>query len=103
MGRVAAVPLGAAAGLIISACFVKPDGPSGSVDPDGNVTSHDGIPGIDGAISCPMRDNFDLGAACGAWGSDVGSGSHIVTRSQGQLLFYTTSNEGGSAACQGMV
>lgn len=98
MARVEAAPLGAVVGLLIGACFVKPDPPT-SVDPDGGAAG-DSI-SVD-ATFCPLRDTFDAGSAlCGNWGSNAGSGSHNATRN-GQLLFFAT-GPGGSAACQGTI
>lgn len=101
--RVEAVQLGAVVGLVIGACFVKPDPPSGA-DPDGGAAS-DGRSVTDGPPACPLRDNFnsDVEPVCGTWGSNVGSGNHVAGRLQGRLGFYATDGSGGTAACQSTV
>lgn len=82
-------------------CFTKPPAPSTS---DGGVRDAS----VDAPAPCAVRDNFSTNVggteatACGSWGEYKGNGTHIVTRNQmGQLMFYTTSDQGGTAACSG--
>jgi len=104
MARVAAAWAGAAVGLTVGACFIKPDAPGS--DPTGDGGTSDGL-GNDGLVTpCAIRDTFDgSGAACGGWGvrkgsaGSGGSGNQNIYRSNGELVM-ASSGYGGIAACE---